>query len=57
MKNYALPDEYVGRKTCIALRKLTSALYGGAWSDSHPGCFTYRIKTHDSYHKGSWVTP
>jgi len=57
MKNYAPPDEYVGRKTRIALRKLTSALYGGVWSDSHPGCFTYRIKTHNSYHKGSWVTP
>lgn len=51
MKNYASPDEYVGRKTRIALRKLTSALYGGVWSDSRFGCFTYRMKKHNSFHK------
>jgi hypothetical protein len=36
---------------------LTSALDGGEWSASRPGCFTPREKARDTHCIGGWVGP
>jgi hypothetical protein len=36
---------------------LTSALDGGEWSASHPGCFTPRVRYPGTHWRGGWVGP
>jgi hypothetical protein len=36
---------------------VTSALDGGEWSASHPGCFTFRERDPGTHWIGGWVGP
>jgi len=36
---------------------LTSALNGGEWSASRPGCFTARERAAGTHQRGGWVGP
>jgi hypothetical protein len=54
--NSALRHEGVlGEWTYRSTHSLTSALVGGEWSASHPGCFTPRERAPRTHGIGGWV--